>query len=142
VDIKSYRELQVWQKAHELVLMIFKITENYPRSDQFGIVSQVGRSASSAAANIAEGFGRGTTKEFLRSLQIARGELEETRYFMLLSFDLGKISREENARIDAACDSTGRLINALGRSLRSKMSANDQSPVTSHQSRPSQRSSV
>jgi four helix bundle protein len=89
------------------------------------------------AANIAEGFGRGTTREFLRSLQIARGELEETRYFMFLSFDLGKISREENARVDAACDSTGRLINALGRSLRGRISGKNQSPVTSHQSRPS-----
>jgi four helix bundle protein len=137
VDIKSYRDLQVWQKAHELVLLVFRVTDKFPRADQFGIVSQVRRSASSVAANIAEGFGRGTTREFLRSLQIARGELEETRYFMLLSCDLGKISKEDNARIDAVCDSTGRLINALGRSLRSKISAKGQSPVTSHQSRPS-----
>src|SRR5690348_5551263 len=120
--------------------MIFRVTEMFPRTDQFGIVSQVRRSASSVAANIAEGFGRGTTREFLRSLQIARGELEETRYFMLLSCDLGKMSREENARIDALCDTTGRLINALGRSLRRKMSSKDQSPVTSHQSPPSYRS--
>jgi four helix bundle protein len=137
VDIKSYRDLQVWQKAHELVLLVFKLTDKFPRTDQFGIVSQVRRSASSVAANIAEGFGRGTTKELLRSLQIARGELEETRYFIFLSCDLGKFSKEDNARIDAVCDSTGRLINALGRSLRSKISARGQSPVTSHQSRPS-----
>jgi four helix bundle protein len=68
VDIKSYRDLQVWQKAHELVLLVFRMTDKFPRTDQFGIVSQVRRSASSVAANIAEGFGRGTTKEFLRSL--------------------------------------------------------------------------
>lgn len=141
MDIKSYRELQVWQKAHELVLMVFNITEKFPKVDQYGIVSQVRRSSSSVAASIAEGFGRETTKELLRSLQIARGELEETRYFMLLSCDLGRISKEENARIDAACDSTGRLINALGRSLRGKLNTMGQSPVTSHQSRPSQRSS-
>jgi four helix bundle protein len=137
VDIKNYRDLQVWQKAHELVLLVFRVTDKFPRADQFGIVSQVRRSASSVAANIAEGLGRGTTREFLRSLQISRGELEETRYFMFLSCDLGKISKEENARIDAICDSTGRLINALGRSLRSKLNAKGQSPVTSHQSRPS-----
>jgi four helix bundle protein len=137
VDIKSYRDLQVWQKAHELVLLVFRMTDKFPRTDQFGIVSQVRRSASSVAANIAKGFGRGTTKEFLRSLQIARGELEETRYFILLSCDLGKISKEDNARIDALCDTTGRLINALGRSLRNKISAKGQSHVTSHQSRPS-----
>ncbi len=136
MKIKTYFELEVWQKAHELALLVFRVTDCFPRADHFGIVSQVRRSCSSVAANIAEGFGRGTTREFLRSLQIARGELEETRYFMLLSRDLGKISKEEFVRISAECDSTGRLINALGRSLRGKLSSKDQSPVTNHQSRP------
>jgi len=67
VKLKNYGELQVWQKAHELTLLVFPMTEKFPRSDQFGIVSQVRRSSSSVAANIAEGFGRGTTKEILRS---------------------------------------------------------------------------
>ncbi|HYL85663.1 MAG TPA: four helix bundle protein [Candidatus Angelobacter sp.] len=92
MKIKTYLELEVWQKAHELALIVFRMTDRFPKADQFGIVSQVRRSCASVPANIAEGFGRGTTKEFLRSLQIARGELEETRYFMLLSRDLGKIS--------------------------------------------------
>jgi four helix bundle protein len=137
VKIKTYLELEVWQKAHELVLLVFRLTEKFPKADQFGIVSQVRRSSSAIAANIAEGFGRGTTREFLRSLQIARGELEETRYFMLLSRDLGRITKEEFSRINAGCDSTGRLINGLGRSLRSKLETRGQLPVTSHQSRPS-----
>ena len=136
MNIKTYYELKVWQKAHELTLLVFRLTEKFPRVDLFGIVSQVRRSSSSVAANIAEGFGRGTTKELLRSLQIARGELEETRYFMLLSRDLGKITKEEFTQVSGECDSTGRLINALGRSLRSKLIAGAQSPVTSHQSRP------
>jgi len=136
VDIKSFRELDVWKKAHGLTLLVFKMTEAFPRADQFGIVSQVCRSSSAVAANIAEGFGRGTTKEFLRVLQIARGELEETRYFMLLSRDLKKISNEEFARVDAECDSVGRLMNALARSLRARLEAHNQSLVTSHQSRP------
>jgi four helix bundle protein len=134
VDIKSYRELDVWKKAHELTLLVFKMTESFPRADLYGIVSQVRHSSSAVAANIAEGFGRGTTKEFLRVLQIARGELEETRYFMLLSCDLGKISPEEFAKIDADCDSVGRLMNGLARSLRARLLRQDQSPVTSHQS--------
>src|SRR5260221_1166 len=95
-----------------------QVTEKYPRSDKFGIVAQVRRSAVSVTANIAEGFGRGTTKELLRSLQIARGELEETRSFMLLSRDLGRISKEEFYGVNAHCDSAGQLINALGRKLR------------------------
>jgi four helix bundle protein len=135
VKIKSYSELQVWQKAHELTLEVFRITEKFPRSDMFGVVSQVRRSSSSVAANIAEGFGRGTTKEFLRSLQISRGELEETRYFLHLSKDLGRISQDEFEKLNGICDSAGRLLNALGSSLRKRMSFSDQSPVTSHQSR-------
>ena len=136
MNIKTYYELKVWQKAHELTLLVFRLTEKFPKTDLFGIVSQVRRSSSSVAANIAEGFGRGTTKELLRSLQIARGELEETRYFMLLSRDLMKITKDEFARVSEECDSTGRLINALGRSLRARLIAEvrRQSPVTSHQS--------
>jgi four helix bundle protein len=130
VKLKSHRELEVWQAAHELALTMFRLTERFPRTDQFGIVSQVRRSASAVAANIAEGFGRGTTREFLRSLHIGRGELEETRYFMLLSRDLGRISGEEFAELDAKCDSTGRLINALGKSLRGRLAPQHQSPVT------------
>src|ERR1700732_3610014 len=125
MNIKSYRELDVWNKAHELTLFVFKITETFPRSDLYGIVSQVRRSSSAVAANIAEGFGRGTTKEFLRVLQIARGELEETRYFMLLSRDLKKISPGEFARIDSECDSIGRLMNGLARSLRARLLRQD-----------------
>ncbi|HKT45962.1 MAG TPA: four helix bundle protein [Candidatus Acidoferrales bacterium] len=121
MKIKSYHELQVWQKAHALTLEVFRITERFPRADLFGIVSQVRRSLSAVAANISEGFGRGTTKEFLRSLQMARGELEETRYFMLLSRDLGKISATEYEALSGECDATGRLINALGRSLRARL---------------------
>jgi four helix bundle protein len=134
VNIKSYRELQVWQKAHALTLAVFRITSAFPKEDLYGIVSQVRRSASSVAANIAEGFGRGTTKEFLRALQIARGELEETRYFMQLSKDLSKISQAEFDQVDGECDSVARLINALGRSLRARLIGHNQSPITSHQS--------
>jgi four helix bundle protein len=111
----------VWQRAHELALEVFRITERFPRRDQFGIVAQVRRSSSSVTANIAEGFGRSTTRELLRSLQIARGELEETRYFMLLSADLGGITREEFEDLNLHCDSVGQLINALGSSLRKRL---------------------
>jgi four helix bundle protein len=135
VKLKSFRELTVWQRAHELVLKVFRMTERFPRSDQFGIVAQVRRSSSSVPANIAEGFGRGTTREFLRSLQIARGELEETRYFMLLSGDLGRITKEEFEDVNVHCDSVGQLINALGRALRGKLDDAGHPRVTNYKSR-------
>jgi four helix bundle protein len=68
VKINRFSELTVWQKAHELTLATYRLTETFPRSEQFGIVSQLRRSAGSVSANIAEGFGRRTTKELLRCL--------------------------------------------------------------------------
>jgi four helix bundle protein len=135
VKLKSFTELTVWQRAHELALSVFRLTEKFPRADQYGMVAQVRRSAISVTANIAEGFGRGATKELLRSLQIARGELKETRCFMILSRDLGRISNEEFIGVNAHCDSVGQLINALGRTLRARLGESGQPRVTNHESR-------
>ena len=121
MKINSFTELTVSQRAHELVLLVYKLTASFPRSELFGVVSQLRRASASVPANIAEGFGRRTTKELLRSLQIAAGELEETRYFLILSRDLGYIAapRFEEGRM--LCDSVGQLINALGRSLKRRI---------------------
>jgi four helix bundle protein len=121
VKINSFTELTAWQRAHELVLLVYKVTASFPRSELFGMVSQLRRASASVPANIAEGFGRRTTKELLRSLQIAAGELEETRYFLILNSDLGYVAapRFEEGRV--LCDSVGQLINALGRSLKRRI---------------------
>jgi len=121
VKINRFSDLTVWQKAHELTLATYHLTEKFPRSEQYGIVSQLRRSAASVSANIAEGFGRRTTKELLRCLQIARGELEETRYFLILSRDLGHISPADFESTNSRCDSVRQLINALGRSLKNRL---------------------
>jgi four helix bundle protein len=121
VKINRFTDLTVWQRAHELTLGAYRLTEQFPRSEQFGIVSQLRRSAASVSANIAEGFGRRTTKELLRCLQISRGELEETRYFLILRRDLGYIQAERFESMNSLCDSVGQLINALGRSLKERL---------------------
>jgi len=121
VKINSFTELTVWQRAHELVLLVYKLTASFPRSELFGMVSQLRRASASVPANIAEGFGRRTTKELLRSLQIAAGELEETRYFLILSRDLGYVAAPRFEEGRTLCDSVGQLINALGRSLKRRM---------------------
>ncbi len=100
--------------------MVYKLTADFPQSELFGVRSQVRRAAASVPANIAQGFGRRTTREFLRSLQIAAGEMEETRYFLMLSRDLGYISPADASRAFELCDSVAQLINALGRSLKSR----------------------
>lgn len=128
--IKSFEELEVWQKAHELTLFIYRLTKSFPPEEQFGLVSQLRRASSAVAANIAEGFGRRTTKELLRSLRIANGEAEETRYFSRLSRDLTYMSQQEFDKVNHLCTSVSQLLSALGRSLQ-----NSASRVTSNQSR-------
>ena len=122
MKIERFTDLTVWQKAHELALFIYKLTEAFPERERFGITSQIRRSAASTAANIAEGFGRRTTGELMRSLQIARGEVEETRYFLILGRDLGFLSQGDFGVGSAQCDTVGKLINALAVSLRRKLS--------------------
>jgi len=132
MNVKSFEDLLVWQEAHKLTLEVYKLTLRFPGSEKYGMVSQVRRSSSAVPANIAEGFGRATTRELLRCLQIARGELEETRYFVLLSRDLGYVTAEEYESVGQHCNSVGRLINALGSSLKRRLASGEVSPVTSH----------
>jgi four helix bundle protein len=132
VKVKSFEDLTVWQEAHKLALEVYKLTGRFPRDEKYGIISQLRRSSSSVPANIAEGFGRATTRELLRCLQIARGEVEEMRYFVLLSRDLGYVSSEDWEKMQHHCESVGRLINALGNSLKRRLGQGPKSPVTSH----------
>lgn len=121
MKIKSFSELTVWQRAHELSLLVYKLTADFPRREMFGIVSQLRRAGASVPANIAQGFGRRTTRELLRSLQIAAGELEEVRYFLILGRDLGYLERYVFDEGMNLCNSVAQLINALGRSLKQRI---------------------
>jgi four helix bundle protein len=75
--MKSYRDLIVWQKAMSLVVDVYKITEYFPDAEKFGLTSQIKRCSVSIPSNIAEGYGRNYTKDYIRFLQIARGSLFE-----------------------------------------------------------------
>ena len=84
-----FKNLMVWQKAHEFVLQIYGQTQSFPKDELFGLTSQFRRAAVSIPANIAEGYSRKTNKEKLRFYNIAQGSLEECRYYIILSNDLG-----------------------------------------------------
>lgn len=84
----SFEELIAWQKAHQLVLAVYKLTEAFPSREQFGLTSQFRRAAVSVAANIAEGYRKRTNPDKLRFMNIAQGSLEECRYFLILARDL------------------------------------------------------
>lgn len=121
MKIEKFTDLTVWQKAHEVTLLVYRVTGAFPDRERFGSVSQIRRSAASVPANIAEGFGRRTTRELLRSLQIACGETEETRYFSVLSRDLGYLGQDDFQRLTEGCDTVGKLINALMTSLKGRL---------------------
>ena len=85
---KHFQDLIVWQKAHEFVLLIYRYSESFPKSELYGLTSQVRRSAVSVPSNIAEGFKKKTKPDKVRFLNIAQGSLEECRYYLILTKDL------------------------------------------------------
>ena len=92
MTLKSFRDLQVWQEAHQLVLVVYRETKPFPREEIYGLVSQMRRAAVSVPANIAEGFKRMGIPEKIRFYNIAEASLEELKYFVILSTDLGYLA--------------------------------------------------
>lgn len=114
---QSFEQLEVWQKAHQYVLSIYKITKNYPKDEIFALVNQIRRSAISITANIAEGYIRIGAKDKLRFYNISQGSLEETRNFIILSKDLEYISEEDKNKLDIQAAEISRMLNAYCRGL-------------------------
>jgi four helix bundle protein len=106
---KSFQDLLVWRKAHDLVLAVYLLTTVFPRQETYGLSLQMRRAAVSIPANIAEGFRRRSKPEKARFLNIAEGSLEELRYFLILTADLGY---SDTAQLTAAIEEVSRLLNA------------------------------
>ena len=121
MEIKSFQDLLLWQKGHQFVLEIYKLTREFPGEERFGLISQIRRSSVSICANIAEG-GKKSRNDFIRFLVIADGSLEETKYHLILSKDLEYLNLEKFKVLSMQADEIGRILNALIRSLRSKQS--------------------
>ena len=113
-----WTKLKVWQKAHDLVLEIYRITSVFPKSEAYGLVDQLKRAACSVPANIVEGQSRNTTKEYLSFLYNARGSLEEVRYFLLVSHDLKFLPVAAYKRLEGEYESTSKMLNGLIKSLK------------------------
>lgn len=84
----TFQDLIVWQKAHQFVLLVYKFSQQFPKSEVFGLTSQFRRAAVSIAANIAEGFKKRGKADKLRFFNIAQGSIEESRYYLILAKDL------------------------------------------------------
>lgn len=85
---KSFEDLLVWQKSHQFVLAVYRLTKEFPKAEMYGLTSQFRRAATSIPANIAEGFKRRGHAGKVRFMNIAQGSLEESRYYLLLTRDL------------------------------------------------------
>jgi four helix bundle protein len=109
--INNFQELKVWQKAHELVLFVYKITENFPKSELFCLTSQMCRAAISVAANIVEGFRRRSMKDSLHFYNIANASLEELKYYFILSKDLKYINETVYQQILNLSEEVSKMLN-------------------------------
>ena len=114
---KSYRDLIVWQKAMDLATLIYTATRTWPKDEIYGLTSQIRRASVSIPANIAEGQGRTSAKEFMHHLSIARGSLLELETHALLAQRLGYLSGEVANDLLSRADEVSRLITVLSRSL-------------------------
>lgn len=115
--IETFQDLRVWQKAHTLILEIYKLTKCFPSDEKFGIISQIRRSSVSIATNIVEGQKRKSTKDYLHFLNLSNSSLEETKYLLLLSKDLNYINYEHYEALIHYCSEIGRMLAGLRKSL-------------------------
>lgn len=108
----DYKELEVWQKAHEITLKIYKMTNEFPENERYGLTSQIRRAAYAIPMNIAEGKGSIYKKEYIRYLGIARGSASELEYQIILSKDLGYINEEQYKEL---MDENKRILKMLNK---------------------------
>jgi len=104
----SYRDLEVWKKAHEFVLDVYKMTKKFPKEEMFGLTSQFRRAAVSIPANIAEGYGKKSKKDKLRFYNISEGSIQECDYYITLSKDLKYIDGESD--LSARLATIGKML--------------------------------
>ncbi|MBR8832640.1 MAG: four helix bundle protein [Stigonema ocellatum SAG 48.90 = DSM 106950] len=121
-EIRSYQDLEVWQKGMNLAEASYELTKRFPTEELYGMTSQIRRAAVSIPANIAEGYGREYRAEYIQFLRIAQGSLKELETHLILSAKarVGLTTTQAVNPILTQCESVGRLLRALIRSLQKK----------------------
>ncbi len=109
--MQRFTDLRVWQRSHALVKAIYRLTEDFPAHERFGITSQLRRAASAVPTNIAEGAKRQRRFDFARFLNIAEGSIAETEYLLLLASELGYT--EDTGTMRRECEELSRMLCAL-----------------------------
>jgi len=116
-EIQSYKDLLVWQKAFDLGLAIYRATARFPDTERYGLISQLRRGSVSIASDIAEGYGRQSTQDYIRFLRMARGALYELQTQLLFAERLEYLPPELSARLLEQSDECGRMLTGLIHSL-------------------------
>jgi four helix bundle protein len=111
--MQDFRNLKVWEKAHALTLMVYRVTIKFPKPEIYGLTAQIRSSSASIATNIAEGCGRGSDPDFARFLQMAMGSVSETDYQLLLAHDLGYLDQAEYSKMNNQVDEIKRMLATL-----------------------------
>ena len=118
--MKSYRELEVWERSMTLAEKIYKYTGSYPPSEQYGLTSQSRRASVSIPANIAEGWGRGSTNEYIHFLIVARGSLMELETHLILASRLSFLPEEVLDELLSETERVAKMLNRLITTLKSR----------------------
>ena len=111
--VQSFKDLDVWKRSVALTTNLYKLTAHFPDAERFGLISQVRRSATSVPANIAEGWGRGSTGEYVQFLTVARGSLMELETHLIVGCNLHFLTPEELGVASKEIGEIGKMINGL-----------------------------
>ncbi len=128
--LKTYRELEVWQRAMDLVVSVYRLSGELPAQEKYGLISQLQRAAVSIPANIAEGYGRSHRGDYLHHLSMARGSLAELETHMTLVVRLGFMAREGMLETWSLAQDVGQMLTRLIQSLEGKSGMRNPKPET------------
>jgi len=128
--VQPFRELKVWQKAHQLTLAVYRATASFPREEVYGLTNQLRRACASVPANLAEGCGRNGSAEFRRYCSIAMGSASEAEYHLLLAKDLKFLALEEHEALAEQIIEVKQMLAAFMRRLQPQPDVAENKPVS------------
>jgi four helix bundle protein len=120
--ISTYKDLIVWQKSIQLVTDIYALTKTFPSDERYGMVSQLNRAVISVPSNIAEGWGRELSKNYLQFLRVSQGSLMEVETMILISKNLGYINETNFKELNKKIEEVGKILQGLIKSVQQKIS--------------------
>jgi|SRR5208283_523382 len=121
--MRNYEDLEVWQKSHSLTMRLYRVTERFPRSELFGLTSQIRRASGSIGANLAEGCGRWGDGELARFVQISMGSASELQNHLRLAKDLGFLTADEHTNVIKSLQRIRQMLTAFLQALKGRRRA-------------------